>query len=463
MTKSTPPAFFETFAELRNDLRTVEATPLVTSLLLLHAVHRLPTRYQALGVELPEQAAAELLGLDLPLARVGDLVHEVLGERLQGAPRGLNMPDLDPAVVARTSRSVGVYVSQLVAGHEEREALAAVGQAATLLLDYGVRQFPATSGVVQTPETLAQLTVSLLDAQPGMTVLDSSVGFARTLVEVARDQVAQGHDPNALRYVGQELQQATALLGAMHLLLNGVTNFVIHVGDTLTQPATEPESFDRVIADPPIGMAVPHLVNALSGDRRFAFGRKSLPKTADWLFLQHGLTSLKPGGRAVFVTAHGPMFRGGSEGSIRQDLLAAGWLNTVVSLPSALYPNTGLPLVLTVFDRPRAGERGQDDVLMIDATSVGVREGRTQVLTRETREALVDRFTQRQGDAATAVLVSHDRIYANKDAWQPNQYLEREAEAGRSVADIRAELARREKNLRDAETELGRAFDALLT
>lgn len=459
MTKATH-AFFDTFTELRSELRTVEAAPLVTALLLLHAVHRLPTLYRALGVTPPEQTT-ELLGLDLPLHRVSDLVRDIIGERLHGADSALDVPDIDAAIVARTSRLVGVYVSQLVAGHSETEALARIGRAATLLLDYTVRQFPTTSGVVQTPDTLAQLLVSLLDAQPGMTVLDPSVGFARTLVELARQQAALGHDPNAIRYVGQEAQQSTAQLGAMHLLLNGVTNFVLHVGDTLTDPATDLESVDRVIADPPLGMSAAHLLNALTGDRRFAFGRATLPKTADWLFLQHGLTSLAPGGRAVFVTAHGPMFRGGTEAAIRQDLLAAGWLNSVIALPSALYPNVGLPVVLTVFDRPRVGERGQDDILMIDASGLGVREGRTQVLNSETRDTLVDLFSRTKGDLDLAALVSPHRIHANNDAWQPNQYLERETASGRSLDEIRADISASEDRLQQAAQDLRDAFDQL--
>lgn len=463
MNKLPASTFFDTFAELRNDLRTVEATPLVTSLLLLHAVNRFRAHYDALGIHLPDSAAPDLQSLTLPIPRVLELVKIVLGERVQARFSVLSAHKVDPAVVARTSRQMGVYVSRLTAGKDDHAALAALGQACTHLLDYSVRQFPVTSGVVQTPGTLAQLTVSLLDAQPGMTVLDHNVGLTRTLVELARQQAGASHDPNAIRYVGQEVDDQTAILGAIHLVLSGVTNFVIHVGDTLTSPATGPETFDRVIADPPIGLSVPHLLSSLEGDKRFAFGRKSLPKTADWLFLQHGLTSLKPGGRAVFVTTHGPMFRGGSEASVRQDLLATGWLSAVIALPSALYPNTALPLVLTVFDRPQTGERGLGSVLMIDASGRGVREGRTQVLSDETRAYLLSLFRKRQGDGDSAVLVGHDRIHANKDAWQPNQYLERGTDEGRSVMAIRAELKAKREALSVAEAELERAFDALLT
>lgn len=57
----------------------------------------------------------------------------------------------------------------------------------------------------------------------------------------------------------------------------------------------------------------------------------------------------------------------------------------------------------------------------------------------------------------------YGRIYANKDAWQFNQYLKGEVEVGRSVADMRVEIAKREMSLRDAELELGRALNALLS
>lgn len=454
---------FEAFEELRKELHTVEATPLVSALLFLHTVNRLETHFADRGLSLPEGAAQELQGLLMPTKRVYAHLQVVLGARIKIDLRALPQREVDESLVARTSRTIGIYVTQVSAGRSEAEALAKIGEDCTHLLDYVTRQFPNRSGGVQTPEPVARLMVDLLEAKPGMSVLDFTSGFARMLVELARQQVALGRDPDALTYVGQEEDSQAALLGAIHLALNGVTRFTIHVGNTLTNPATRPETFDLVMADPPLGMPVPHLIGSLAGDPRFTFGRKPLPKAADWLFLQHGLTALKPGGRAVFITAHGPMFRSGTEATIRRDVLATGWLRTVMALPSALYPNMALPVVLSVFDRPGQGQKGQSAVVMVDANTWGRREGRVQVLTGEDRKKLVDLFLA-PTETEFATLVAPERIYNNSDAWQPNQYLARpEKEGPPDLAGVRKSVDEALELLKKAEDEVAKAFSDLDT
>lgn len=457
MDKFTTQTFFDTFALLRDSLPISEGVPLISSLLLLQTVLRFDDHYRSLGVTVPSTLAADLQELELPVERVAALVHEVLGDRVQIK---VSLPTVNPLIVAQTARQLGRYVNLVAAGEEDSDVLSDLGQACTYLLDYIDRQ-KLTNGQ-QTPATLAQLTASLLDVRPGMTILDCSVGVARIFVEVARLQQAAGYDPNAICYVGQEMNIQVVALGAIHLLLNGVANFVIHFGNTLTDPATEMESFDRVVADPPMGLKVVTADNVLEGDRRFKFGPRNLPKTAEWLFVQHGLSALKPGGRGVFITPHGPLFRAGVEAAIRQNVLLAGWLNAVIALPSALYPVLALPVVMTIFDRPLPGQSGHGEVLMIDFSTQGTREGRHQILEDRVRSDLLSLVEQRTEQPDLAALVSHERIYANKDVWQPSQYLEREVSQTRSVTAIRQELAQMRMAVRQTESDLEEAFEALL-
>ncbi|GGL92991.1 hypothetical protein GCM10010840_33840 [Deinococcus aerolatus] len=463
MNKPTTVNFFRAIEEFRNEARTMDAVPLVSALILLHAVDRFPEHFAALGLSLPQSASHELQqSLQLAPGRVEKLLHEVLMDRVDSrveVDTGLGLKDV---VVARASRAVAQEIWQATSGLAAEAGIKVLGTAFSQMLDYIVRQFPKSSGFMQTPETVAQLMAELVDAGPGMSVLDVTSGFSRTLVEVARLQRRRGEDPNSLRYVGQERDPLAALLGAVQLVLNGVTQFTLHVDDVLTDPRTGQGEFDRVIADPPLGLTLPHLVGRLEGDPRFVFGKKGLPRAADWLFLQHGLTALKPGGRAVFITAHGPMFRGGMEASVRQDLLAAGWLHTVMALPSSLYPNTGIPMVLTVFDRPAPGQTGFPDVLMIDASPMGTRQGRSQILDEATRSHLLTLVRQRSEDPERSALVPHARIHDNDDAWQPNQYLSQDSEdSARSLVQIRAELSGQLVTLRSAEQQLEDALSAL--
>ncbi|AZI45237.1 hypothetical protein EHF33_20220 (plasmid) [Deinococcus psychrotolerans] len=448
--------------ELRNDGLN-HAVPLVSALLLLHTIRRFEDHFGQLGVSFPEAAASQLTQLKLSAHDVFESLETVLGQRLKFHKRlktgwsSVTVPATDPAAIARSSRKIVLFVAQVSSGKSAQNALVELGEACSDLLDHGGRSVVTS----QTPSGVAKLMAAQLDAQAGMRILDPACGVARVLVEVAKEQVQQHKDPNDLEYVGQEIDPNAAFLGALHLMLHGVVRFQIQVEDSLTQSTLKAEDFDRVVGDPPIALAIPHLVSDLQGDARFTFGGAPLPKTADWLFVQHGLVALKPGGRAVFITAHAPMFRSGAEAAIRRDILSAGWVSAVVALPSALYPNLALPLVMTIFERPEEGARGRQDVLMIDASTLGTREGRINVLSENVRQQLTTLIRDRAPSEPYTALVESERIFENKDAWQPNQYLDFEPDQTRDLKVIEADLQQQLKHLKDVEQALQQSFDAL--
>ena len=71
------------------------------------------------------------------------------------------------------------------------------------------------------------------------------------------------------------------------------------------------------------------------------------------------------------VAPHGVLFRSGAEGKIREKLIRDNALDAVVGLPAQLFPTTGIPVCIMVFDRSREanGLRAHErDVLFIDAS-----------------------------------------------------------------------------------------------
>src|SRR5690606_4128592 len=108
----------------------------------------------------------------------------------------------------------------------------------------------------------------------------------------------------------------------------------IRKGDTIRKPQLVEDNeimlFDRVIANPPFSLkewgreAAEHDTYG-----RFRFGIP--PKNAgDYAFVQHMIASLKHDGVAGVVMPHGVLFRGGSEGNIRQGILEFDLLEAVV-------------------------------------------------------------------------------------------------------------------------------------
>jgi type I restriction enzyme M protein len=90
------------------------------------------------------------------------------------------------------------------------------------------------------------------------------------------------------------------------------------------------------------------------------------PKTkGDYAFILHMIETLKPKtGRMGVVVPHGVLFRGSSEGKIRQKLIDENLLDAVIGLPEKLFYGTGIPAAILIFKK----EKVDDNVLFIDAS-----------------------------------------------------------------------------------------------
>jgi type I restriction enzyme M protein len=64
------------------------------------------------------------------------------------------------------------------------------------------------------------------------------------------------------------------------------------------------------------------------------------------------------------IVPHGVLFRGSSEGKIRQQLIEENLLDAVIGLPEKLFYGTGIPATILVFNKAKTDQ----NVLFIDAS-----------------------------------------------------------------------------------------------
>lgn len=77
------------------------------------------------------------------------------------------------------------------------------------------------------------------------------------------------------------------------------------------------------------------------------------------------IETMKPKtGRMGVVVSHGVLFRGSSEGKIRQKLIEENLLDAVIGLPEKLFFGTGIPAAILIFKKQKI----DDKVLFIDAS-----------------------------------------------------------------------------------------------
>ena len=163
---------------------------------------------------------------------------------------------------------------------------------------------------------------------------------------------------------------STWALAMMNMFLHGFDNAVIRWGDTLRNPKLKVNDkllkFDTVVANPPFSLDKWGAEEAAS-DPYNRFWRGVPPKSkGDWAFISHMLEVADDNeGKVGVIIPHGVLFRGGSEGKIRQYILEnEHTLEAVIGLPANLFYGTGIPAAIAIFRKGRNSE----NVLFIDAS-----------------------------------------------------------------------------------------------
>lgn len=145
-------------------------------------------------------------------------------------------------------------------------------------------------------------------------------------------------------------------------------------------------------------------------DSRFSPYEKLAPqKKADYAFLLHGFYHLREDGMMGIVLPLGVLFRGGTEGTIREHLIDNGSIYAVVGLAGGLFYSTGIPVCL-VFLRKDNVKR---DVLFVDASKEFEKGKAQNYLTDENVKKIVDTVIARKDVEKFSHLATYEEIVKN--------------------------------------------------
>lgn len=215
-----------------------------------------------------------------------------------------------------------------------------------------------------TPAEVSSLLAKLTKSNPGARICDPTCGSGSLLIKAGQEV---GNDNFSL--YGQELNGSTWALAMMNMFLHGFDNATIRWGDTLRSPklleGDKLMKFDTVVANPPFSLDKWGADEA-EHDQYSRFWRGVPPRSkGDWAFISHMLEVAYEGrGKVGVVVPHGVLFRGSSEGKIRQKTIDENLLEAVIGLPSNLFFGTGIPAAIVIFNKGKK----TDNVLFIDAS-----------------------------------------------------------------------------------------------
>lgn len=300
--------------------------------------------------------------------------------------------------------------------------------------EYLIGQFAMESGKKagefytphQVSEVMAQIVAKSSEIK---SIYDPTVGSGSLLLTVKKHL---GKDQQRdLSYYGQEKNTATYNLTRMNLLLHGVRpeKMTIKNGDTLSNDWPEdPENpnegvqFDAVVMNPPYSAKNWNKANLKVSDPRFEVSGALPPDSkGDFAFLLHGLYHLGTSGTMAIVLPHGVLFRGSSEGEIRERLLTKNYIDTIIGLPSNLFSNTGIPVTILVLKKNR---NITDPVLLIDASKSFIKVGKQNVLQEKDIAKIVDVYMHKQEVLGYSHLATREEIIKNEYNMNIPRYVE---------------------------------------
>ena len=234
----------------------------------------------------------------------------------------------------------------------------------------------AKEGEVYTPREVIRLMVEILDPKPQKSVYDPAAGSAGMLIiayQYVREKYSKEKADTLFLY-GQEQNGKTLALAKMNAILHGIKNITLLEGDTLLYPKFKTQDgvkkFDYVIANPPWNQKNLYDEDTLKKGEywreRFPFGFPTR-QSADWVWIQHMLASVKNESKVVVVIDTGAVSRGGREKAIRQKIVEKDLVEAVILLPEKLFYNTGAPGLIIVFNKNKPEER-KEKILLINAS-----------------------------------------------------------------------------------------------
>lgn len=398
-------------------------------------------------------------GLGEALNKAADALEEANSEALEGVLAGIDFNDERRLGDAKQRDSVLsrliLHFSTLNLRNDHLSEPDMLGRAYEYLIERFADDAGKKGGEFYTPHKVVELIVELLAPAEGMRICDPTCGSGGMLIQAAKYIVARGGKARNFSLYGQEKNLGTWAICKMNMLLHGFPDARIEKGDTIRDPKLLQDGelmlFDRVIANPPFSLdGWGHEMAAGDGHGRFRFGVP--PKTkGDLAFVQHMVASLNMQGKMGVVMPHGVLFRGSSEGAIREGLLKEDLVEAVVGLPTNLFYGTGIPAAVLVLSREKARER-QGKILFIDA-SAGFKQGTTQNYLRdEDVREIVGAFKSFRDVDRFARVVSIPELEANGFNLNISRYVDT-SEAGYQVdvASAIAELRKAERARASAE------------
>ena len=337
------------------------------------------------GFYLPECAYFDFINDSPDTAAKADLVKKAMqaiedeNPRLQGVlPKevyGQLVPEEEPELLSRVVR--------IFKDIPENIEIDLFGEIYEFFLGEFALSEGKDGGTFYTPATVVRYMVEIINPEASeKKFLDPACGSGGMFVQAARYMHKHNLDADRMQFrcYGVEKEPDTVKLAKMNLLLNNVRGDITEANSFYSDPYDAVGEFDYVMANPPFNVDEV-LYDRVKDDKRFnEYGMtkgtkgkgkdaKETVSNANYLWISYFATALNENGRAALVMANSASDAGSNDLIIRQNMIKAGIIKQMVTLPSNMFTSVTLPATLWFFDKNKP-ENQKNEILFIDARNI---------------------------------------------------------------------------------------------
>ena len=295
-----------------------------------------------------------------------------------------------------------------------------------------------TNGQFRTPRHIIKMMVELVDPTPTDIIVDPAAGTAGFLV-AAGEYLQKNHGDlftvrdlkdhyNNDMFFGNDMDRTMLRIGAMNMMMHGVTSPNIAYRDSLSEQNKDDEKYTIVLANPPFKGSLDY--EGVSADLL----KVTKTKKTELLFLALFLRILKKGGKCASIVPDGVLFgSSNAHKSIRKEIVENHHLHAVISMPSGVFkPYAGVSTAVLVFTKTGGG--GTDKVWFYDMKADGYSlDDKRQPIDQNDINDIVKRYHNRKDEEGRkrteqSFLVPKQEIVNNGYDLSINRYKEIEYE-----------------------------------
>lgn len=258
-----------------------------------------------------------------------------------------------------------------------------------------------------TLQQVSTLMAELLDIEEG-DLYDGVCGTGQTLIEAGKILTKK---EVTFKLWGQDISKTAYSIAVMNMLVHEY-EFELTLSDTLIAPqfleGNKLKQFDYVMMTPPFSVNWQSIEIEFDMYNRFKYGIPGKSK-ADWLFIQHAISSMKTTGKGAVLVPIGILTSGGKDKKIRENIIFEDLIESITFLPENTLTNTGIATAIVIFNKDKIEER-KGIIQFVNATEYFERDRRKVLFTDEKVQSLSQTYHQKQEVKSLVKMVSLEEI-----------------------------------------------------